>query len=263
LKANTEILTGDGSAEMEPEGLEPCRLQVYLAHAGIASRRASEKIIAQGRITVNGRRVSAPGEKVLPGDDVRLDGREIKTESRLLYFILNKPPFYITSSFDPQGRALALDLLPPCPERLYNVGRLDYRSSGLIIFTNDGKFTARVGHPRSEIEKEYLVDSSVPVPDRALEEFGRGLIIDGVLYRAREIERLGKRSLRVVLVEGKNREIRRVFSHFHLHPERIHRIRIGPISIGGLEEGASRPLGADELAKFNNETERVMRSKTW
>ena len=230
----------------------PMRLQVYLAHAGLASRRAAEKLIEAGRITVNGRQVSVPGEKVLPGDDVRFDGKPVKAETRLHYLVLNKPPLYITSSFDPQGRKLALELLPPCPERLYSVGRLDYRSSGLVIFTNDGKFAALIGHPRAEIEKEYLVESSVPIPDNAVEEFARGLIIEGVLYRAREIERTGKRSIRVVLVEGKNREIRRVFSHFHLHPEKLTRVRIGPICLGSLKEGESRPLSDGELQALRN-----------
>ena len=226
------------------------RLQVYLAHAGVASRRASAELIAQGRVTVNGRKVFEPGEKVLARDDVRFDGSPVEIETRLYYLVLNKPPLYICASYDPQGRPLALDLLPPCPARLYNVGRLDYRSSGLIIFTNDGKFAARIGHPRAEIEKEYLVESTVPIPDRAVEEFARGLVIDGVLYRANFIEKTGRKHLRVVLVEGKNREIRRVFSYFRLHPETIQRIRIGPVSIGNLGEGKSRPLTADELGKF-------------
>jgi 23S rRNA pseudouridine2605 synthase len=226
------------------------RLQVYLAHAGIASRRAAEKLIAQGRITVNGRPVSTPGEKVLPGDDVRFDGKEVKTENVFVYLILNKPPLYICSSSDPQGRPLALDLLPPCPQRLYNVGRLDYRSSGLVIFTNDGSFAERLGHPSFRIEKEYLVESSCPIPDRAVDEFSRGVLIDGILYRADSIERTGKKSLKVVLVEGKNREIRKVFSHFHLHPEKLIRVRIGLVCLGSLKEGESRPLSARELSYF-------------
>jgi len=232
------------------------RLHVFLAHAGVASRRASEKLIAEGRVTVNGRIVSGPGEKVLPTDEVLFDGKPVKTENRLLYLVLHKPPFYICSSHDPQGRPLALDLLPPFhenhdpPPRLYNVGRLDYRSSGLIIFTNDGTFAARLGHPSSEIEKEYLVDSTVPIQDRMIEEFSRGLLIDGILYRARQIERTGRKSLRVVLIEGKNREIRRVFSHFHLHPEKLVRVRIGHICLGSLKEGESRPLSGEEISVF-------------
>jgi len=245
----------------------PIRLQVFLAHAGVASRRTAESLIAQGKVTVNGNKVTTPGYKVLPEDDVRFDGRSVKIESRLLYLALNKPPLYICSSSDPQGRPLALDLLPvykqsstgeassPSSIRLYNVGRLDYRSTGLIIFTNDGEFAANLGHPSAQIEKEYLVESTSPIPDKVVEEFERGLIIEGILYRARYIERTGRKSMRVVLIEGKNREIRRIFSHFHLHPQRLHRVRIGPVCLGSLKEGDSRPLTAEELAK--------LRSKTW
>ena len=226
------------------------RLQVYLAHSGVASRRAAERFIAEGRVTVNARQVTEAGLKVLPTDKVCFDGKAVKPESRLLYLVLNKPPLYICSSSDPQGRQLALELLPPCTERLYSVGRLDYRSSGLIIFTNDGSFAARVSHPSAEIEKEYLVESSVPVPDHVTEEFARGVIVEGVLYRAREIEKTGAKTLRVVLVEGKNREIRRVFSHFRLHAEKLQRVRIGPVLLGSLKEGESRPLTKSELQLF-------------
>ena len=226
------------------------RLQVFLAHAGIASRRAAEELIAGGRVTVNGRLITVPGTKVLPGDVVCFDGKEVRAEKRLLYLALNKPPLYISSSFDPQGRPLALDLLPPCNERLYNVGRLDYLSCGLIIFTNDGNFASRAGHPRTETEKEYLVDSTVPIPDSAVEEFARGVNIEGVLYRAKRIEKTGRRQIRVVLVEGKNKEIRRVFSYFHLHAEKLQRIRIGPVLLGNLPEGESRSLTEEELSFF-------------
>ena len=250
----------------------PMRLQVFLAHAGVASRRTAEKLIAQGKITVNGKTVSVQGAKVLPGDDVCYDGRSVKIESRLLYLVLNKPPLYICSSSDPQGRPLALDLLPAYKSvsgesgggadaanmpklRLYNIGRLDYLSSGLIIFTNDGQFAARLGHPSAEIEKEYLIDSTVPIPDMVVEEFKRGIVIEEIMYKARFIEKTGRKSLRIVLIEGKNREIRRVFSHFHLHPQRLQRIRIGPVCLGSLKEGESRPLTKEELTK--------LRSKTW
>jgi len=233
---------------------KPMRLQVYLAHAGVASRRTAETFVSQGRVTVNGRLVTTPGEKVLPCDDVRFDGMAVKAESTMLYLVLNKPPLYICSSFDPQGRPLALDLLPQRHVRLYNVGRLDYRSSGLIIFTNDGEFAAHIGHPRADLEKEYLIESKSPIPETLVEEFARGLIIDGILYRAHFIEKTGKKSLRVVLIEGKNREIRRVFSHFHQHPERLQRIRIGPVSLGNLKEGEFRPLSTEELNKLMGRT---------
>jgi 23S rRNA pseudouridine2605 synthase len=265
MKVRPSVLSLKESVDSAALKAAPMRLQVFLAHAGIASRRAAETLIGQGKITVNGELISTPGFKVLPGDDVRFEGKSVKIESRLLYLVLNKPPLYICSSSDPQGRPLALDLLPAYGEsdeesgtpriRLYNVGRLDYLSSGLIIFTNDGDFAAHLGHPRAEIEKEYLIDSTVPIPDRVLGEFENGVIIEGILYRARCIERTGRKSIRVVLIEGKNREIRRVFSHFHLHPQRLQRIRIGPVKLGLLKEGESRPLTAGELT--------VLRSKTW
>jgi 23S rRNA pseudouridine2605 synthase len=266
MKVRPSVLNLKENANTTEIKAAPMRLQVFLAHAGVASRRAAEDLIAQGKITVNGRAVSIQGTKVLPCDDVRFEGKSVKIEKRLLYLVLNKPPLYICSSRDPQGRPLALDLLPVYREsggeeagkphiRLYNVGRLDYLSSGLIIFTNDGQFAARLGHPRAEIEKEYLIDSTVPIPDRVVEEFERGLSIEGVLYKARFIEKTGRKSLRVVLIEGKNREIRRVFSHFHLHPQRLQRIRIGPVRLGSLKEGESRPLEVEELTK--------LRSKTW
>ena len=214
----------------------------------MASRRGAEKLITQGRVTVNGRAVSWLGTKVEPGDDIRLDGMPVRIENRLHYIALHKPPLYICSAADPQGRALAGDLLPPAiRERLYTVGRLDYRSSGLILFTNPGDFAAKTGDPSAGIEKEYLVEASGPIPDAALEAFNRGIRIEGVFYKAEAAERLGRKSLRVVLVEGKNREIRRVFSYFHLHPERLLRTRIGPVLLGELGEGKSRPLTDTEF----------------
>ncbi|MDR2631208.1 MAG: rRNA pseudouridine synthase [Spirochaetaceae bacterium] len=232
-----------------PEGGQ--RLQVYLAHAGAASRRASEKLIAEGRVSVDGRIVTTPGEKVSPGAEVRLDGTLLRPERVFHYLALHKPPLYICSASDPQGRPLARELLPGnIAERLYHVGRLDFRSSGLIFFTNDGGFAAKISHPSAEIEKEYLVEASGPIPETVVEAFLRGVLIDQVFYQASNIERLGRKSLRVVLIEGKNREIRRVFSHFHLHPVRLHRIRIGPVLLGDLPEGASRPLTAGERKKL-------------
>jgi 23S rRNA pseudouridine2605 synthase len=224
------------------------RIQVFLAHAGVASRRASEKLILEGRIQVNGRLVTLLGEKVGPGDTVCLDGRPVKAETRLRYLALHKPPRYICSSHDPQNRPLALDLLPQeITERLYSVGRLDFLSTGLILFTNDGAFAARAGRPSSGFEKEYLVEATGLIPDAVLEAFAQGIKIEDACYLARDIERIGRKSLRICLVEGKNREIRRVFSHFHLHPRRLHRIRIGPVLLGNLKEGESRPLTGKEL----------------
>ncbi|MDR0707627.1 MAG: rRNA pseudouridine synthase [Treponema sp.] len=235
----------------------PIRLQIYLAHAGVASRRAAEKLITDGRVSVNGTTVSVMGTKVNVDDVVSLDGIPVVTETSFLYLLLNKPPEYICSSSDPQGRRLAKDLLPArIQERLYNVGRLDYRSSGLIIFTNDGDFAAKISHPSSNIEKEYLVEASGHIPDTVIDDFARGVVIEKAFYRAKKITRIGGKAIRVVLIEGKNREIRRVFSHFHLHPVALRRIRIGNISLDGLVEGASRPLTPEEIDGLRRHSKR-------
>jgi 23S rRNA pseudouridine2605 synthase len=227
------------------------RLQAYLAHAGACSRREGERLILAGRVAVNGRVVTELGTKVGEGDVVSLDGNALRPEKRLHYLALNKPPGYLCSQSDPENRPLALSLLPPrIRERIYNVGRLDFRSSGLIIFTNDGEFAARLTHPSSEIEKEYFVEATAAIPDALFEGFLAGLDVEGVFYKAASVERRGKKSLTVTLIEGKNREIRRVFSHFHLHPRTLRRIRIGAVQLGALPEGQTRPLTEGELANL-------------
>lgn len=228
---------------------KPMRLQVFLAHAGIASRRACEDIIAYGKVTVNGEVITRPGSKIESGDIVRVDGIKIAGGETLRYVVMNKPAGYICTNSDPQNRLLARYLLPPeTGERLYTIGRLDFRSSGLIIWTNDGDFAAKVSHPSSEIEKEYVVEAASPVPDTMIKDFLNGITIDGIVYRCREIEKYKRKSLRIVLIEGKNREIRRVFSHFHLHPVSLRRVRIGQVRLGNLAEGSCRPLTDAERA---------------
>ena len=228
------------------------RLQVFLSHAGIASRRASEEIISQGRVSVNGVTITAMGSKVNEGDIVLFDGKPVHPEKLMYHLALNKPQGYICSSNDPQGRPLAIDLLPPVKERLYNVGRLDFLSCCLIFFTNDGGFAARLGHPASGLEKEYIVEATGIIPDITVEAFNSGITIEGVNYHAKIAEKTGRKTMRIILVEGKNREIRRVFSHFHLHPRLLRRVRIGSVKLGELPEGSSRPLTKGELEKLGS-----------
>jgi 23S rRNA pseudouridine2605 synthase len=227
------------------------RLQAYLAHSGAASRRESEKIIEAGRVSVNGEIITGQGVKVGEGDVVTLDGKIVTAERRFHYIALNKPPNYICSASDPQNRPLAKDLLPRAiGERLYNAGRLDFRSSGLIFFTNDGNFAAKLSHPSSEIEKEYVVEAAGFISGEFLAAFRKGITIEDVHYKCREIEKITPKSIRIVLIEGKNREIRKVFSHFHLHPKTLRRVRIGNVLLGSLPEGKTRPLTREELVRL-------------
>ncbi len=227
------------------------RLQHYMARSGVASRRASEAIILAGRVTVNGMVCTELGTKVSASDTVCVDGKKIHLEEAKRYVLLHKPSGYVCSQADEKGRAVAVDLLKDAySERLYNVGRLDMFSCGLIIFTNDGNFAATLSHPSAELEKEYIVDTSLPLPRGLAEDFERGLRVDNVFYRCKEAEELNSHRMRIVLVEGKNREIRRVFESREIGIKSLMRIRIGNIGIDGLAEGEFRNLTQAEVSSL-------------
>ena len=224
------------------------RLQVYLSHCGVASRRSSEAIILSGRVSVNGNKVDKLGTKVKLDDEVYLDGKRIKLETENRYVLLNKPAGYVCSSFDEKGRLQAYSLIKNnYTERLYNVGRLDMMSSGAIIFTNDGDFCAYLEHPSSQIEKEYVVETFFPFNNDVLEAFMKGIRIEGIFYKAKDVSRLGKCKIRIVLIEGKNREIRNVLKYFGIKIKTLTRIRIGSVKLGSLKEGESRELSSLEI----------------
>ncbi|MDR1867796.1 MAG: rRNA pseudouridine synthase [Treponema sp.] len=219
------------------------RLQKFLAQCGVASRRAAEQLILDGRVTVNEQQVQQLGTKISPCDRVCVDGVTVQREKKFHYILLNKPPGYVCTSVDPQQRPCAIELVQKnIHERLYSVGRLDFLSSGAIIFTNDGDFALNVAHPRSNIEKEYIVETSRPVPDPVIESFAQGILVEDIRYKAIQIKKINPTTVDIVLIEGKNREIRRVLSFFHMHPVRLHRVRIGPVRLASLKEAASRPL---------------------
>lgn len=231
-----------------PADLSLIRLQAYLAHCGVASRRACEKIILDGRVSVNGTAVTELGVKVSPNDEVCVDGKKVSLEERKLYVLLNKPSGYVCTQSDEKGRPVAAELLKSkYSQRLYNVGRLDMFSRGAIIFTNDGDFAAKISHPSSEIEKEYIVETSYPLPDGLAQRFEKGIRVEGVFYRAKKAEVLTTHKMRVVLVEGKNREIRRVFKAAGAAIRNLQRIRIGNITLGDLKDGGCRELSGREV----------------
>ena len=228
-------------------GKEEMRLQVYLAHAGVASRRACEKIIAEGRVSVNGTLVTDMGSKVRTGDTVLLDGKPVHPEARKCYVLLNKPAGFVCTLSDEKGRPTAADLLKETySERLYNIGRLDMFSSGAILFTNDGDFAAKIEHPSAQIEKEYVIETTQDFPPELLTRFERGIRVDGIFYKCRSAAAINRRKLRIVLVEGKNREIRRVLDSFNCTIKRLVRVRIGNLELGTLKAGEFRDLTAKE-----------------
>jgi 23S rRNA pseudouridine2605 synthase len=232
------------------------RLQAYLASCGLGSRRSCEKLILDARVTVNGK-VATIGESAVAGDEVRFDGRIVRPHARLRYIALNKPPGYVTSMSDERGRPIASSLLGSAvEERVYNVGRLDQWSSGLLLYTNDGDLTALMVHPSGLIDKEYQVETDLPIPENFASDFAAGLTVDGISYKAESISIIAERKMRIVLIEGKNREIRRVLEHFSLRALALRRVRIGPIELGDLAEGAYRELGPDEVLALHSYSER-------
>jgi pseudouridylate synthase len=224
------------------------RLQVYLAHCGVASRRACEKLIAKGSVSVNGSVITQAGTKVFSGDDVCVDGKKVLIEEKKRYILLNKPSGYVCSLSDEKGRPVAADLLKTAySERLYNIGRLDMFSQGLILFTNDGEFARILSHPSAELEKEYIVDTSLNLPRGLAERFEKGVRVDGVFYKCRRAEEINARRMKIVLIEGKNREIRNVFQSEGAAIKRLTRDRIGNITIDNMKSGSFRELSDAEV----------------
>ncbi|HUX36701.1 MAG TPA: pseudouridine synthase [Rectinemataceae bacterium] len=240
------------SAEGSRDPSAPIRLQAFIARCGASSRRAAEALILAGRVQVNGEKVTELGTKVGLGDRVSLDGKDLEIEANKRHIVLNKPRGFVSTMDDPEGRPLAVGLIKPyVSERIYNVGRLDQWSQGLLLFTNDGDFAAKVGHPSSGIEKEYELRCSVDIPDSLLAEFVEGLVAEGQRYRAEKARKIEARVARIILVEGRNREIRRVFASRSIQVESLVRVRIGPVLIGDLAEGAFRELTGEELRLFS------------
>jgi 23S rRNA pseudouridine2605 synthase len=226
------------------------RLNKLLAHAGVGSRRHCEDLIAAGRVTVDGQTVRELGTKVGPEQRVAVDGQPVRAE-RSVYWLVNKPRGYLCTNHDPAGRPLAIDLVPHVSQRVYTVGRLDEASEGLLLLTNDGDLANRLMHPRFGVEKTYLVQvAGRPTRDDLLRLL-KGVWLSEGHVRARHVKRIKNQGestwLRIVLSEGKNREIRRMLARLGHKVMRLQRVAIGPVPIGRLASGKARRLTAAEL----------------
>jgi 23S rRNA pseudouridine2605 synthase/23S rRNA pseudouridine2604 synthase len=221
------------------------RLQKYLSQAGVCSRRKGEKYIKAGLVRVNNTVITELGVKIDPVNDrIEFNGKVVTSANDLVYIALNKPKGYVTSCSQP-GEKIVLDLID-IPHRIYPIGRLDKDSTGLLILTNDGDLHHRLLHPSFDHEKEYDVTVSSPITDGALENISRGLPMMGTKTRPAEITRLSSRRFRIVLKEGKNRQIRRMVRKVGNHVTRLKRLRISNIKLKGLEEGTWRYLTEKE-----------------
>ena len=235
---------------MDKNNDEGLRLQVYLAKAGIGSRRKCEEYISEGRVTVDGETVFQQGLKITD-QKVSFDNRVVHPAKKTVYIALNKPVRYLCTASDPEGRATAIELVRKAwTGRIYNVGRLDYMSSGLIFFSNDGDFTKKMTHPSSGILKTYIVETREDIPAEMLAEWKNGVMVEGVKYKIEEYEIKTNKRVSLTLREGKNREIRNLFNSKRFKIKKLHRIRIGNISVQGLKPGEYRFLTETEVKKL-------------
>ena len=232
------------------------RLQKILSAAGVCSRRAAEGYLTAGRITVNGE-LAQLGQQADPEtDDIRVDGVPLGREPETVYLMLNKPRGYVTTVSDEQGRKTVMDLLTGVHTRIYPVGRLDRDSEGLLLLTNDGALTQRLLHPSHEMSKEYRVTVSGPV-EHAAENLRRIRDVAGMAIRPAEVQMLrreGNRAeLRIVIHEGRNRQIRRMCARCGLEVLRLQRVREHCLELGTLPLGQWRYLTAAEIAALKTE----------
>jgi pseudouridine synthase len=232
-------------------------LQKILSQAGVASRRASEQMMLDGRVTVNGATIRELGTKADPAaDDIRVDGRRIKVVERHRYILLNKPRGYVTTRSDPQRRPTVIDLLGGVREYVYPVGRLDFDSEGLLLLTNDGDLAARLTHPRHGVARIYEAHGLGRPDARDIQRLSAGIVIDGRRSSAADVKLLpGRReadssTLVITLHEGRNRQVRRMCEAIGHPVERLERVAIGPLRDARLRPGQWRDLTAGEVRRL-------------
>jgi 23S rRNA pseudouridine2605 synthase len=241
------------------------RLNKLLAHAGLGSRRHCETLISAGRVTIDGRVVHELGTRVdLAKQKVAVDGQPVHSE-RHVYWLVNKPRGYLCTNFDPARRPLVVDLIPQVSQRVYTVGRLDAASEGLLLLTNDGDLANQLMHPRYGVEKTYVVQvAGDPTPDD-LRQLLKGVWLSEGHVKAKRVKREKKAGqstwLRIVLNEGKNREIRRMLARLGHKVLRLRRIALGPIPLGTLPTGKARRLSWPEVESLTKASRRPNRKE--
>jgi 23S rRNA pseudouridine2605 synthase len=222
------------------------RLAKYLAHGGVASRRAAEELIRAGRVRVGGEVVTDPARDVDDRSGVEVDGSAVAAEPREVWAV-NKPVGVVSTASEP-GRRRAVTELVDSDRRLYPVGRLDADSTGLILLTNDGELANRLTHPRYGVEKAYRVELARPPAERDLERLRRGVELDDGTTAPARVRRTGERRIEVTIGEGRKRQIRRMAEAIGNEVTALERVAIGPLELGGLPTGRARRLSEGEVA---------------
>jgi len=230
------------------------RLNRFLASCGIGSRRGCEELIQQGRVEVNGRIVLDLATRVQPTDHVKYEGKLLRTQSDLT-IVLNKPKGFLCTKSDPEGRKLIYELLPAKFRTLNYVGRLDYQSTGLILLTSSGELTEQLTHPRFHVEKEYEVTLERPFHAELIPKMLEGLHFTEGLAKAESVKFDSRKRLHVVLTQGYNRQIRRMFSRLGFKVRALERFRIGDLTLSDLSTGEFKILTHREIAAASRNPE--------
>lgn len=229
------------------------RLNRFLAAAGLGSRRHCDQLIADGRVTINGQVCTDFSAQPTERDHVKVNGKLVRGERRL-DIMLHKPAGFVSTRSDPQAHDTIFDLLPPHLPRLFNVGRLDTQTEGLLLLTNDGDLAQRLTHPRYKIEKEYEVTIDRPWDPMLAPKLHKGIMLDGQRAKIDSVHSVKPMRLRVVLRQGINRQIRRMFYEVGYEVKKLVRVRIGRLRLGDLPRGHWRPLSKGELKSIEPPT---------
>lgn len=227
----------------------PIRLQSYLAKSGFGSRRSCERLIVEGRVSVNLQQIREMGVKVNEEDVVMVDDVLAEPSDKTLYFALHKPKGYVCTNYDPNETSYARDLITIADKNLlFHVGRLDKESSGLILYTNDGEMANKITHPSFQVEKEYAVLTNEPIRSEDLNRATKGLFIDSQKpYFIKSFTITTKKWAHVTLTEGRNRELRKIFTYLGYDIVQLVRLRIGTLTLGNLQEGQFRAVSKNEM----------------
>lgn len=228
--------------------MDGIRLNKYIADSGYCSRRKADGWIAAGSVYINGEIVQNPGVRVMPGDEVVVNGEELTGSQRKVYLLLNKPKGYMSSLADPNYDRFVLDLIEDMTERIYPVGRLDVNSRGLLLLTNDGELSYQLTHPSGEIEKEYEVTLKRPLSKEDQRRLEMGVVLEGTMTLPAVLKALSRdqRKWKITIREGKKRQVRRMFEAVGNEVTDLLRVRIANLQLGDLAEGSYRELTQQE-----------------
>jgi len=246
------------SETQEGISTETFRLQKFLAHCGVASRRKAEEYIRNGKVKVNGKVVAEMGVSVTSEDRVEVDGKPVRLEKNKVYILLHKPKGYVTTVHDPQGRDTVMDLLQGVEERVYPVGRLDYDSSGLLLFTNDGQLANRMMHPSHEVVKVYVATIEGTPSVEAIRRLEKGIRIEDYTTAPALVKVLKdygeKTKLEITIHEGRNRQVRKMCEAIGHPVIRLKRVAYGSLELGNLKPGQWRYLTDGEQKQLGRDT---------